>query len=80
MNQADREKMLNAFADPAGSDSMEFSIKRTENDNLSFSPEVLDDFRDQCFLFIGGRICAFHDRENKPARKLKVRIEVTVEN
>lgn len=80
MNQAKREEMLNAFADPDGSDTMEFSISRPQDDGKSFSPEVLDEFRDKVFLFIGGRICAFHTREDKPARKLKVKIEVTVEN
>ena len=79
-SQAEREKMLNAFADPDGADTMEFAISRPQNDGKSFSQEVLDDFRDSVFLFIGGRICAFHTKEDKPARKLKVKIEVTVEN
>jgi len=79
-SQADREKMLNAFADPEGSDTIVLSVERKEDDGKSFSEDALDDFRDSLFLFVGGRICAFHDRANLPARKLKVKIEVTVEN
>lgn len=79
-SQQQREKMLNGFADPEGSDSIELNIARSQDDGKSFSNEALDDFRDSLFLFVGGRICAFHTKEDKPARHLKVKIEVTVEN
>lgn len=76
----ERDKMLNSFADPEGSDSMEFKISRNQGDNLTFSPDVLQQFKEDVFLFIGGRICAFQDRTNKPAQKIRVNISVEVDS
>jgi len=74
--------MMQAFADPEGADTANFTIQRPlekVKDGLTFSQDVVEQLKDDVFLFIGGRICAFQDGTGKPAQKVTVKVIVEVE-